>query len=126
DRAYIAREMSEYDDFVYGPERDRQKAENLKNEILAKSRAKKEKQANSSTNSTENNSQSEQESESDKEKEILAGELDRKDEEIEKLKEEQKMLRALASSGIVLASFSHDLSKLNDVLASRTEKLKDL
>ena len=49
-----------------------------------------------------------------------------KDEEIEKLKEEQKMLRALASSGIVLASFSHDLSKLNDVLASRTEKLKDL
>lgn len=127
DRAYIAREMSEYDDFVYGPERDRQKAEKLKDEILAKSRAKKEEKAN---NSNENNSQSEQESEqeseSDKEKEILAVELDRKDEEIEKLKEEQKMLRALASSGIVLASFSHDLSKLNDVLASRTEKLKDL
>ena len=62
----------------------------------------------------------------DKEKEILAIELDRKDEEIEKLKDEQKILRGLASSGIVLASFSHDLSKLNDVLASRTEKLKNL
>lgn len=123
DRAYIAREMSLYDDLIYGPERDRQKAEKLKNEILAKSREKKQAKAN---NSSANNSQNEQETESDKEKEILASELDRKEEEIEKLKEEQKVLRGLASSGIVLASFSHDLSKLNDVLALRTEKLKDL
>ena len=123
DRAYIAREMSEYDEFLYGPERDREKADKIKNAILAKSRAKKESNAN---NSNENSEQNQQESESDKEKEILASELDRKEEEIEKLKEEQKMLRALASSGIVLASFSHDLSKLNDVLASRTDKLRDL
>jgi signal transduction histidine kinase len=123
DRAYIAREMAAYDDLIYGPERDRQKAEKLKNEIIAKSRAKKEAKAKSAD---ESNSQNEQETESDKEKEILASELDRKEEEIEKLKEEQKVLRGLASSGIVLASFSHDLSKLNDVLASRTEKLKDL
>lgn len=123
DRAYIAREMAEYDNIKFGPERDRQKAEKLKNEILAKSRAKKESAANESTN---NNPQLETETESDKEKEILASELDRKEEEIEKLKEEQKVLRGLASSGIVLASFSHDLSKLNDVLASRTEKLKSL
>ena len=123
DRSYIAREMSEYDDFKYGPDRDREKAEQLKKEIIAKSRAKKESKAN---NSTENNSEEEPQTESDKEKEILAIELDRKDEEIEKLKDEQKILRGLASSGIVLASFSHDLSKLNDVLASRTEKLKNL
>lgn len=123
DRAYIAREMSIYDDLIYGPERDRQKAEKLKNEILAKSREKKAAKAN---NSFEDSSQNEQETESDKEKEILASELDRKEEEIEKLKEEQKVLRGLASSGIVLASFSHDLSKLNDVLALRTENLKDL
>lgn len=122
DRAYIAREMAAYDDLKFGPERDRQKAEKIKNEILAKSRAKKESNANNNTNK----SQHEPETESDKEKEILASELDRKDEEIEKLKEEQKVLRGLASSGIVLASFSHDLSKLNDVLASRTEKLKFL
>src|SRR5690606_22095016 len=64
--------------------------------------------------------------EEDKEKEILASEIERKEEEIEKLKEEQKVLRGLASSGIVLASFSHDLSKLNDVLNSRTDKLKSL
>ncbi len=123
DRAYIAREMSIYDDLMFGPERDRQKAEKLKNEILAKSRAKKEERANSSN---ENDTQNEPESESDIEKEILASELDRREEEIEKLKEEQKVLRGLASSGIVLASFSHDLSKLNDVLASRTDRLKEL
>lgn len=118
DRSYIAREMDEYDDFLYGPQRDREKAEKLKNEIIAKSRAKKE--------SRDNNSQEEPQTDSDKEKEILANELDRKEEEIEKLKDEQKILRGLASSGIVLASFSHDLSKLNDVLGSRTEKLKSL
>lgn len=122
DRAYIAREMAEYDNIRFGPERDRQKAEKLKNEILAKSRAKKESGAYNNTN----NFQLESETESDKEKEILASELDRKEEEIEKLKEEQKVLRGLASSGIVLASFSHDLSKLNNVLASRTEILKYL
>ena len=123
DRAYIAREMSEYDDIKYGPERDRQQAEKIKNEILAKSRARKEYK---DKDSTFNSNQQEQESESDKEKEILASELERQEEEIEKLKEEQKVLRGLASSGIVLASFSHDLSKLNDVLASRTERLKSL
>jgi signal transduction histidine kinase len=123
DRAYIAREMADFDELIYGPERDREKADKLKNEILAKSRAKKESGA---TNLNENKEQNQQESESDKEKEILASELDRKEEEIEKLKEEQKVLRGLASSGIVLASFSHDLSKLNDVLASRTDKLKEL
>ncbi len=124
DRAYIAREMSIYDDLIFGPERDRQKAEKLKNDILARSRAKKEEKANSNTQGA--NAHTSEESESDKEKEILASELDRKEEEIEKLKEEQKVLRGLASSGIVLASFSHDLSKLNDVLASRTDKLKEL
>jgi len=123
DRSYIAREMDEYDDFLYGPERDREKAEKLKNEIIAKSRAKKESREN---NSNENNSQEEPQTDSDKEKEILASELERQEEEIEKLKDEQKILRGLASSGIVLASFSHDLSKLNDVLDSRTEKLKNL
>ncbi|MDK2771102.1 MAG: ATP-binding protein, partial [Flavobacterium sp.] len=125
DRSYIAREMAEYDDIKFGPERDREKAEKLKNEILAKSRAKKEASANNPT-STGISDDFSNETEAEKEKEILAGELDRKEEEIEKLKEEQKMLRALASSGIVLASFSHDLSKLNDMLAVRTDRLKNL
>jgi signal transduction histidine kinase len=128
DRSYIAREMSDYDNIKYGPERDRKAAEELAKKILAESRAKKEREKDEN-NTQENNSgymNSANANSDDTEKEILAGEIERKEEEIEKLKEEQKVLRGLASSGIVLASFSHDLSKLNDVLTSRTDKLKDL
>jgi len=122
DRALIAREMAEFDDFRFGAERDRKKAEALAKKILAEKRAKKkkkEKKGNTSKDSQSNN-------EENTDDEILAGEIERQEEEIEKLKEEQKILRGLASSGIVLASFSHDLSKLNDVLSSRTDKLKVL
>jgi len=126
DRSYIAREMNEYDDFRFGPERDMKAAQELAKRILESSRAKKKEKDNSSKSSNENKEENQNGTEEDKEKEILASEIERKEEEIEILKEEQKVLRGLASSGIVLASFSHDLSKLNDVLNSRTDKLKSL
>lgn len=129
DRAYIAREMADYDNIKFGPERDRKKAEALAKKILAESRAKKQAAANTEKSSNTDDgktSDNQGQDQSDPEKEILASEIERKEEEIEKLKEEQKVLRGLASSGIVLASFSHDLSKLNDVLSSRTDKLKTL
>jgi signal transduction histidine kinase len=125
DRAYIAREMAAYDNVKFGPERDRKKAEELAKRILANSRAKKERAASSGTKEQSTGDEQQQEP-ADAEKEILAVEIERKEEEIEKLKEEQKLLRGLASSGIVLASFSHDLSKLNDVLSSRVDKLRNL
>jgi signal transduction histidine kinase len=52
--------------------------------------------------------------------------LKKKDAEIDNLNKDQQILRGLASSGIVLASFSHDLSALSNVLSSRTDKLKEL
>jgi signal transduction histidine kinase len=125
DRAFIAREMADYDEIKFGPERDRKKAEELAKRILANSRAKKENKSKEAEGKSENSKSTEDQSD-DKDKELLASEIERKEEEIEKLKEEQKVLRGLASSGIVLASFSHDLSKLNDVLSSRTDKLKNL
>lgn len=130
DRAFIAKEMAIFDNIKYGPERDRRAAEALAKRILASSRAKKEQEkgtqndSNANNNSGTANESSQEENQSDQEKEILASEIERQEEEIEKLKEEQKILRGLASSGIVLASFSHDLSKLNDVLSSRIDKLK--
>jgi signal transduction histidine kinase len=135
DRSYIAKEMNDYDNIKYGAERDRKKAEDLARKILADSRAKKQKdeeergekgENKENPNQTDSNGNFEGQSKDDQEKEILAGEIERKDEEIENLKKEQKVLRGLASSGIVLASFSHDLSKLNDVLSSRTDRLRDL
>jgi len=123
DRAHIAKEMAAFDDIKYGPERDRKKVEELKNRIIAEARAKKAASQGGQGPADDGTNANEQ-SPSDSEKEILAGEIERQGEEIEKLKEEQKILRGLASSGIVLASFSHDLSKINDVLSSRVDKLK--
>lgn len=125
DRAFIAREMNAFDDERYGPERDREKAEKLVKKIIAESR-KKRKTQDSDTVDTYPTSEDKTEQDNEREKEILALEIERQEEEIEKLKDEQKVLRGLASSGIVLASFSHDLSKLNDVLTSRTDRLKEL
>lgn len=54
---------------------------------------------------------------------MLAVVNEQKTEEIKLLLEEQKILRALASSGLMLASFAHDLSKLNDSLGYRYDKI---
>ncbi len=126
DRSYIAREMSDFDDFRFGAERDLKAAEELAKRILESSRAKKKGKESASGNTEQNTSNNQNGTDTDREKEILASKIESQEEEIEKLKEEQKVLRGLASSGIVLASFSHDLSKLNDVLNSRTDKLKGL
>src|SRR5690554_2307501 len=126
DRSYIAREMSDFDDFRFGAERDLKVAEELAKRILESSRAKKKEKESASGNTEQNTSNNQNGTDTDREKEILASKIESQEEEIEKLKEEQKVLRGLASSGIVLASFSHDLSKLNDVLNSRTDKLKGL
>ncbi|ULT25752.1 hypothetical protein KUH03_01770 [Sphingobacterium sp. E70] len=58
---------------------------------------------------------------------VILAELNKeKDEKIEKLEDEQKILRGLASSGIVIASFTHELGNLNDVMETRVDELQDL
>ncbi len=121
DRSLIAREMDAFDDERFGADRSRKEAEEIAKRILKRSRDKK---AAGATSPNGEKPASEQEDIKDQELEIIAELNEKKDEEIEKLKEEQKILRGLASSGIVLASFSHDLSKLNNVLDSRIDKLR--
>lgn len=118
DRAYIAREMASFDDERYSELRSRQQAEDIAKRIFSQNKEKKSHNKSSTQDS--------QESIKDQELAIIAELNIRKDEEIERLKEEQKVLRGLASSGIVLASFSHDLSKLNNVLESRVDKIKKI
>ncbi|EKN3982061.1 HAMP domain-containing histidine kinase [Yersinia enterocolitica] len=124
DRSYIAREMDDYDDQRYSDIRSRQEAEDIARKILEKSREKKYSGQNTKADS--NSKPDSSDDLKDKQLAIIAELNEKKDEEIERLKEEQKVLRGLASSGIVLASFSHDLSKLNSRLESRFEKLKKL
>lgn len=117
DRAKIAREMKLfYDDINFG-QAQREYADKLAKEILEN--AKKNKYNNQ-------NKSSDVQHDTDSDKVLLAEFIKEKEEEIESLKDEQKLLRGMASSGIVIASFSHDLSKLSQNLTSRVDKLKNL
>ncbi len=113
DRAHIAKEMNDFYNKKYAVQINLEKAENLAKRIL-----EDEKQSRK-TNSipqkkTDDNSL------------ILAQLNKQKEDQIEKLKDEQKILRGLASSGIVMASFSHDLSKLARKFKDRTNELEDI
>lgn len=105
DRSLIAREFVADDELRNGAARDRERAEELANKIIENSKSTLEK-------STDENS-------TDYKLHLLAVVNEQKTEEIKLLREEQKILRALASSGLMLASFAHDLSKLNDSLDYR-------
>lgn len=113
DRAYIFREMSSYYDEKYFDFINKEKSEAISKSILDKE-IKKRKENIDEVHSIPSN-------------EFILAELNKKkEEEIEKLKDEQKVLRGLASSGIVMASFTHELSNLDDVLDSRIDDLKDM
>lgn len=113
DRSTIAREMEADDCDRNGEAREREQAELLAKRII-------EKQRNSQQTEEDKNNPHYQSMS------LLAALNERKDQEIEQLREEQKVLRALASSGLMLASFSHDLSKLNISMNNRYDKIKRL
>lgn len=62
----------------------------------------------------------------DKEKVFLVKTIQNKDEQIKQFEDEQKILRGMATSGIVTASFTHELGNLSDVLSNRIDELKEL
>lgn len=114
DRSYIARQFIAYDELISVNSSLAAHAEKLAKDILE--RQKEKSSANSNSGKTTEMSN----------EEILASLNEQKNIEIELLKEEQKVLRALASSGLMLASFSHDLSKLNISLNNRYDRIKNL
>ena len=117
DRSYIARELDAFDKERNWDARTREEAERLVQEIL------KQRDGQRKNNKTEENEQHKAYS---AHLELLAESVRQKDEELAQMHEEQKMLRVLASSGLMLASFSHDLSKLNITLDTRYEKIERL
>lgn len=117
DRSYIARELDAFDKERNWDARTREEAERLVQEIL------KQRDDQRKNNKTEEN---DQQKVYNAHLELLAESVRQKDEELAQMHEEQKMLRVLASSGLMLASFSHDLSKLNITLDTRYEKIERL
>ena len=117
DRSYIARELDAYDRERNWEARTREEADRLVQEIL------KQRELQRPNEQSEGN---EQENTFRAHLELLAELVRQKDEELAQMHEEQKMLRVLASSGLMLASFSHDLSKLNITLDTRYQKIERL
>jgi len=115
DRAKIAREMFLFYDDINADAMNRKQAEELAKKILEENAKKQNDPTRIGMNIGDEN-----------EKVILAKSLRDKEEEIEKLEDEQKMLRGLASSGIVVASFAHELGSLKDILNGRVDSLKGL
>lgn len=125
DRSYIAREFAAFDDERFGAAREMERARKLAEEILNRARQKKLEEEEKSANG-EGSQDSDSSSHESSGEEALAHLVGFQNEKIERLEGEQTLLRGLASSGIVSASFGHDLSKLSDVFETRIDKLSDL
>ncbi|MGP7974066.1 sensor histidine kinase [Proteus mirabilis] len=110
DRAFIASEFKIFDNEINGPKRDLEKARKLAEEV--------NKNKNEKIKDT-------QLDEKNKDVKILANLVEYQTEEIEQLKDEQKMLRAMASSGIVSAALSHDVEKIRGRLADYADDIKE-
>jgi signal transduction histidine kinase len=110
DRSYIAHEMALYDEEKYGDLRERERIEAYAKKKLEESRTDDSIKASLSAR--------------DHALVMMAQVNEQKDKEIEKLKDEQTTLRAMASAGLVLSAFSHDLSKQSDVIEYRYEHFK--
>jgi len=133
DRSSIAKELATYSKHPSAPNGDvNETTEDLAKQIIEREREKRRNTQNKplvassspvaiSTSAGKNNSDQQED-----ELAILARYAEGVAEENEKLLEEQKLLRGMASSGIVAASFGHDLSKTKDSLNTRFEELAEL
>lgn len=124
DRAAIARELDADDRDRNWDARTREEAEKLVKDILA--RQKDQQSSNAKQDGSAHVGLGQEDSAHDAKMTLLAQSNFQMQGELDQLREEQKMLRVLASSGLMLASFSHDLSKLDITLESRYQKIEKL
>lgn len=108
DRAKIAREMFIYYEEIHQNTISDKDIEKITKKILTSAKNKKSH------------------TKEDNEKVALAKTVQHKQEKIEQLENEQTILRGMATSGIVTASFTHELGNLGDVLSGRIDELKEL
>ncbi len=125
DRSFIMSQFRHYDEVRNGATKDLDKARKLAESILKKEREKVEttEHINNITPQPPEIHTAEDYERIRLENIVLAKYAKSKDEEVEKLSDEQKLLRGLASSGILSASLGHHLSKIRDNLFERHETL---
>lgn len=110
DRTYIIYSLGEIDKLNTNAAKNKQRAD----EIIADEEKKEEKKQKKGTI---------EELFEDKDKKILVDAIKTYKEELEELKDEQKIMRALASSGLVVTSFAHEFSHIRNRIVSRTDDL---
>lgn len=116
DRAYIARTIRIYTEEKEGREKAKQEAKDIAVNILGK----QEEGRQASAKDVKMDDSSETAGESVK----LAKAVRYYEEEVEDLISEIRLLRALATNGLITTSIIHDLKSLNAMLVSRVETLK--
>ncbi|MBT2285810.1 sensor histidine kinase [Paenibacillus polymyxa] len=105
DRAHIGRGMKEYSDKVHKKEKAKQEGKSLADKVLKE------------TPSKEKNSSKE-------EVKTLAKAVQYYEEEREELITEIKLLRSLATNGLITTSVVHDLKGINAILVNRVDNLR--
>lgn len=95
------------------------------NRKAEKQKKEKKKRNNNSTKHTESKSDREQSSEKSVDPEYAKIALDAKDEQIEELENENKMLRVLATTGIVTNTYIHEFKTLSHRLSMKIRMAKD-
>ncbi len=103
DRAYIARTLKQYDDRINEKEKTKREGAALAQSILTNKKVDK----------------------SDKSKiESLAKTVKYYEEERDELISELKLLRSLATNGLITSSIVHDLKSINAILVSRVDSIR--
>ncbi|MED1722057.1 ATP-binding protein [Brevibacillus parabrevis] len=117
DRAYIGRSMKEYNDIVNEREKTKQEGKEVAIKVLDQKDDQKDNEEN--TKNTDNRSEP-----SSEEVKKLAKAVQYYEEEREELITEIKLLRSLATNGLITTSIVHDLKGINAILVNRVDTFK--
>ncbi len=104
--------------WVEKDERERKKAEAEEAKKRVRQKQEERKQSEALTNENEEDAENLADAES------LADAFDAQKEELEEKEEELKIVRNLASSGLMLAAISHEIKGMRTLLSTRSSKLK--
>lgn len=118
DRQKIMRELSKYFYQINKNEIDKEQGKVIAKKIIKKTKLKSDNIDSSNNEKKDNNFNFE--------KELLAKSILAYEKENEDLKVELRMLRALASTGIVITSFAHELKNISARILPRSDRLKKI
>ncbi|MCY8147024.1 sensor histidine kinase [Bacillus inaquosorum] len=118
DRQYIIRAIDKYNDVKFKDKYDNRKAKKLAQDVIRRKYA---------DNDQENDNKNTRGGKTSQEKiELLAQSVLSLEKENEDLVTEMQLLRSLASTGLVITSFAHELKNLTANILPRTEDLKTI